>query len=429
MRSIQTMLALSCAVLIGGCTATNSSSFRDMSSAYRDVLEGYANDNVLLNVVRASKRMPVSFLEMPSVVGTGNVSAGAGVNSYIYGANPSSVGGFLSAYNAPGTSSYSPYLTLSVNNGFTFTQSSMDNAAFMNAFLADIKVDVVAALSNNLVAPKEVLYSLVIASIEVRNLKNEVVSLVENNPNLPEYENDFQKALYTLVSAGLSTQQVVHKMVLSPPMDADTVSKQFGVLANAYSQPGFMLEIIKKTGARDMYQAVRMIPEIQFCFNKQLSTAVLGHIFSDSAYCANLGTDKRNIIAQEISIPLSNNQTQEKVNLFIQLRSTRTVFDFLGTLVDLQHQNPARVITIKTTQDPAMIGAATTLSPAYPIFVVDKNRRHSKSLSTVSYDGDTFSVPADSKSWTRDVLVTLSQLLTLNKVPGSIPASPAVLVK
>ena len=65
---------------------------------------------------------------------------------------------------------------------------------------------------------------------------------------------------------------------------------------------------------------------------------------------------------------------------------------------------------------------------SYPIFVVEKNSS-AKSLSSVNLEGDTYSMPRDSQSYTRDVLVTLSQLLTLDKVPGSIPASPSVLVK
>ena len=65
---------------------------------------------------------------------------------------------------------------------------------------------------------------------------------------------------------------------------------------------------------------------------------------------------------------------------------------------------------------------------SYPIFVVEKNSS-AKSISSVNLEGDTYSMPRDSQSYTRDVLVTLSQLLTLDKVPGSIPASPSVLVK
>jgi hypothetical protein len=423
MRNFKTLLAVSAALIVSGCTSINSTSLRNMSAAYRDVLEGYANDNVLLNIVRASKRMPVSFLEIPSLLGTGSVQAGIGVTPSITSFDPSSFAGYFSATTGSNVN-ITPSLT--VNNNYTFTQSSMDNAAFMSSFLTNVKVETVASLSNNVVAPKEILYSLIIDSIEVRNTKNEIVDLVENNPNLANYKERFQRALHTLIDAGLSTQVVVKKMVLSPPMDAETVNRQFGVLASAYNQPGFMLDVIKKPGAKDMYQAVRMAPDMQFCFNKQQSAALLGHIFSDSAYCANVGISpggKANPANFSAGVKDDN-----KVSLLIHLRSTRTVFDYLGTLVDLQNQNPPRITSISTAVNPAMIGAAKTSTPEYPIFVVAKNSG-AKSISSVTYEGDTYSVLADSESWTRDVLVTLSQLLTLNKVPGSIPASPSVLVK
>ena len=89
-------LPLLASLALGGCITAGSSSFRDMSSAYRDVLETYANDNILLNIVRASNRMPVSFLEMPSVVGTGSVNANAGVASTVMSLSPGTLGGFLS---------------------------------------------------------------------------------------------------------------------------------------------------------------------------------------------------------------------------------------------------------------------------------------------------------------------------------------------
>ena len=82
-------------VVLSGCAPTGSSTFREMSAAYREVLEGYANDNVLLNIVRSSKNMPVSFLDMPSVIGTGSVGVNAGVNSNIFSNAPASVSGFL----------------------------------------------------------------------------------------------------------------------------------------------------------------------------------------------------------------------------------------------------------------------------------------------------------------------------------------------
>jgi len=109
---IKTVSAIALIGALSGCTGINSSSFGDMSTAYRQVVENYSNENILLNVVRSSKNMPLSFLDIPSVIGTGNVMANAGMNT------TQSAGTQVSP---PSITSGS--LGLSVNNGFTFTQA------------------------------------------------------------------------------------------------------------------------------------------------------------------------------------------------------------------------------------------------------------------------------------------------------------------
>jgi hypothetical protein len=60
---------------------------------------------------------------------------------------------------------------------------------------------------------------------------------------------------------------------------------------------------------------------------------------------------------------------------------------------------------------------------------VQKNQRVPEALTSLSYRGDTYTLPNNSESFTKEVMVLLSQLLTLNKISGSIPPSPSVLVK
>ena len=411
-----------------GCTSTGSSSFRDMSSAYRDVLESYANDNILLNVVRSSQSMPVSFLDMPNVVGTGNVGANAGLNANIYGASPSSLNGFLSPYGTPFTSSYAPSVSMSVNTGFNFTQSSLDNSAFMTSFLSDIRPEVLSNLTNNQVGPKSILYSLVVDTIELRNSDNVIVSKFFNNPYMPDYEM-FQQALYTLLQAGLSTEIVMQKLVMSAPMDADTLNKNMPALVAAFAQPGTMIVPIHKKGAKDTFQLVRMVPSTRMCLNKQDELAVLGHNFDDSAFCnsdaAGLDPAARAVAAGKDKLAVDRHS-----RLMIKLRSTRNVFDYLGTLVSLQNASEPRMIKVMNSdlieRNPALIKDNAT---ALPLFVVEKNQHWTKSLVTIDYHGDAYSIPAESNSYSKQVLTLVSQLLTLNKVPGSIPASPAVLIK
>jgi len=169
-RMLRLVPLLLISVLSGCAGLTNSTSFREMSSAYREVLEQYSNDNVLLNIVRASKSMPVSFLDMPSVTGSGSVSNQLQFGPSIQGVAPgSSLAGFFTPVSGSG---FSAGATLGVNNSFNFTQSSLDNSSFMVSFLSDLKPSAIASLSNSENATRDVLFSLAIESIEGRDLKD-----------------------------------------------------------------------------------------------------------------------------------------------------------------------------------------------------------------------------------------------------------------
>lgn len=421
---------LAAIISLTGCAPTGSSSFRDMSAAYREVLEGYANDNVLLNIVRSSKNMPMSFLDMPSVIGTGNVGVNAGLNTNIFSSAPNSVSGFFSADPSAGLSTFAPSVGLSVNSGFNFTQSSLDNSQFMSSFLSDIRPEIVASLTNNQVGPKSILYSLVIDTIELRDKNNVVISKYFNNPYLPNYE-EFQKALYVLIEAGLSTEIVMEKQIVSAPMSADALNRNLVASVAAQAQPGTMVVPVK-TGGTTQYQIVRMIPTTRMCLNKQSEELVLGHTFANSAFCNSeaVGILPKKALMPATATALSHAGVNKDSRLVIKLRSTRNVFDFLGTLVNLQNGNPPRMIKVMNSDaialNPSLINDN---SSAIPLFIVDKGRSATKAITSVSYQGEIYSVPSDSNSYTREVLNLLSQLLTLNKVPGSIPASPAVLIK
>ena len=65
------------------------------------------------------------------------------------------------------------------------------------------------------------------------------------------------------------------------------------------------------------------------------------------------------------------------------------------------------------------------------MFVVEKNQGAlaSKPLISIDYAGDSYTVPASDENFSKEVIVILSQILSLAKVAGAIPASPAVLIK
>lgn len=429
---LATLISLIAACGLTGCVATGSSSFRDMSTAYRDVLETYANDNILLNIVRSSQHMPMSFLDMPSVVGSGSVSAGAMLGATIMSATPNSVPGFFSG--AIGSSA-APSASLSVNNGFNFTQSSLDNSAFMVSFLSDLKPEAIDSLMNSDSGPKSILYSLIVEYIEVRDSKNKTIEKFNNNPYSPDYPK-FQDALYTLIDAGLSTEVVIDKQVLSAPMDVDTLNKNMTAMVAAYALPGTaVVPADSQINGKPAFQLVRINQETRMCINRKPSETEIDNQFTDAAFC---NATQGGIAHRATNTKPVNNETKKstpdnKKTLVIKLRSTRNVFNFLGMLVNLQSQTDPKIIRVKNSDmfelDRSVLKAPMDETNSAPLFLVEKNKNTSQPITSVTYRGQTYSIPSKDNGATNMVMVILSEILTLNKVPGSIPASPAVLIK
>ena len=94
--------------------------------------------------------------------------------------------------------------------------------------------------------------------------------------------------------------------------------------------------------------------------------------------------------------------------------------------------NP-KIIKIKDSdqfeQNPKMLLDMNDESTSIPLFLVEKNGNTSNAIASVKYRGNTYSIPGANTSASREVLTLLSEILTLSKVPGSIPPSPAVLIK
>ena len=434
MRSVSMMFLSALLAVISGCGSPNSTSFRSMSHAYREVVESYSNDNILINIARASKKMPVSFLDIPSIMGTGSVSANAGLSATVYSGNPGSLGGFLQPWaGAVGLANYIPTASLTVSGGYTFTQSSLDNATFMRPFLLDIKPEIVAYLSSNHAAPKSILYSLLVSSIDVVNDKREVVTNFVNDPSSKDYLR-FQRALYILVAAGLTAEPTFVKMPMSPILDEKLARDSFGMLMGALAV-GVTLDEVSQPGRPKQFRLIKLMPDWRLCLNKTDGEVLFGKSLSPENYCTqSYKSNTAQRTATELRALLSDGSDSGLKNLTIKvnLRSTRNIFDFLGDIVAMQNAENPHIVKVF---NPELLNASDSAKvsdfPPVPLFVMQKNKSVGKPLTSLNYRGDTYTVPDHeiSESFTKDVIVLLSQLLTLNKIAGSIPPSPSVLVK
>ena len=175
-----------------------------------------------------------------------------------------------------------------------------------------------------------------------------------------------------------------------------------------------------------------MTPVTRMCLMKTQREEKTLVQFSDAAFCnphyAN--SDIPHNMIGDLSAP---GITQDgKHVLAIKLRSPRNVFSFLGTIVFLQLKPDPVIITIKDSDQfakrPELITNIDDDTTSIPLFKVVKNDYAVDAIASINYRGNTYSIPGAKTSTSREVLVLLSEILTLSKVPGAIPPSPAVLI-
>ena len=69
-------------------------------------------------------------------------------------------------------------------------------------------------------------------------------------------------------------------------------------------------------------------------------------------------------------------------------------------------------------------------SNKYALIVVNKNKSTKKSFSSIeSLDGNIYSIPNEDSGYSALAIKLLTEFMSLQKIPGSIPPSPAVLIK
>jgi hypothetical protein len=386
-------IVLFLSTLLNGCSSTKPN-FYDMSASYAIALGQYQQNNIFLNIVRASEKMPMSFLDIPSILGTGMLtvspSVTGSVGAAVFGsgmAGPSGLG--LSSFSNSVTS------TLSVTNmnQFTFTQSSLDNATFWKSFLSKVPLSNVEYFMQNR-TPKEVIYSLVIDAILIIKSDGEIVAF-NNDPLDKSNHLEFQKILYKLIDAGL------------------TISTE-----NPHSQT----QKNNKIGAtKDNLAADKLtdLPnEFRFCIDGPRNSKNLDEMnFDDSLFCNGKGIEK-------------DKKITGKSNLRINLRSAKNIYDYLGAVVkaQLEDTNPV-LVTLPPSSYTSRNERFRGSENHYALLVVKKNETTSSYVTAEGLQNNVYTVPISNDGYSRLTLELASQIITLSKIPGSAAPSPALLVK
>ena len=424
-RSISIGLVL--AAILSGC-ASVSPDFSDMSQSYQKSIEKYQNNNFLLNIVRSSKEMPLSFLDIPSVIGTGNITESAGLSGLFYSASPGSgLAGIFTA-GSNGLSYTNPSLSLTLGRSFNFTQSSLANAQFEKEFLAAIPIETINFFARHHIPP-ELIFSLTIDSIDVLN-PDGTTKIYFNNPTSENFA-DYQAFMRRLIQYGLTTEVLVTENPIGPALDVKKLGPSIAqtILQYVGSKNSNKLDFKQVSEKKpDEYQFTQEITMARLCFAPYKNIQAVRSEFGESMLCQNpLGTNQQKINRLGITGTLSPNK--DKSSLAIKIRSNRDVYHFLGEVLVAQIQAKPRMTFLEPTTITNVLKKELAEAQV-PLIVINKNPpMGSKSIASVEYDGDVYSIPAENNGYSALVIDVLSQFLNLNKIPGSIPASPSVLVK
>jgi hypothetical protein len=213
-----------------------------MSSKYANTLEQYQINMIFQNILRSSENRPVSFLDMPTINGSGSITSTPSLGALFAGGAIPANASYLPI--SGGLATLSPGVSLTVGNTFNFTQSSLDNAVFWKGYLNDLSIETVKYFEHNHI-PKEVLLSLVVDEIVITKPNGETLMLI-NNPLRPEHP-EFQKHLYKLINYGLGAYLVDTSQKIGPPVSANNIKARFGENAfQVMKEAGITLQKVKE---------------------------------------------------------------------------------------------------------------------------------------------------------------------------------------
>jgi hypothetical protein len=246
-----------------------------------------------------------------------------------------------------------------------------------------------------------------------------------NNPFSPDYP-EFQLALARVVSAHLTVEQEIKRLPISPSLTIAEAKNNLMAIASATSKDNVVLTPIRdKSGRANTYQLERMSMVPKLCFEFPDPLMSLDFSLPPSAFCEPV---RDHVIKQQ-----SLQSVKKPVrSMKMEFRSPRDMFYYLGALVKMQNDasNPKMIGVLPSSKISETLTASEMVKEQVPLFVVHENSNSVKdSLVHLDYLDKTYTIPKDNGGFSREVLTIMSQIVTLAKVTGSIPPSPAVLIR
>jgi hypothetical protein len=316
-----------------------------------------------------------------------------------------------------GLSLATPSASLSLNNTFNFTQSSLDNSLFWKGYLGELPRETVKYFSHNHI-PKEVILSLLLDEIQIIQANGKTMGLI-NNPLRPDHAQ-FQEYLYKLIDDGITAVLIDTSEKLGPPLTMEKITPRFGEKAfTMFKESNITLKQLDKS-QNPMYQPIQVSSKYKICMSSDKYANFLPtKYFGTTIYCED---------DTEEDLKRTSAEKKRQPTLILRIRSTNNVFEYLGQVVRAQHADKPYIVTLPPSAETFNTNKGPLNHNA--LLIVDKNKPSNKPFAMIeSLEGVTYSIPNESNGYSSLSIKLLAQLMSLQKIPGSIPASPSVLLK
>lgn len=279
---------------IAGCAIVDKYSERAVE--YNLQAEKTQQQNLLLNIIRASLRRPMQFTGLQSITGTASASG-------------SVTGGYTNAHQTPYTALFGPTIstppnnqtaltrivtgtgsgTASMSGGPTFVVPVLDTQEFYQGILSPVSHQIIDYYVQQ-GFPPEVLFDLFVANVEL---------IVTDGGSCDRFtfrndvRNDlrfgqFQALADYLLSSGFTTERVADRIAYGPPIAAsgDKLSAtETAQMVDAYSKASAAgLDISSDNG---VYRMQRRSSHYRFCFAVNGDQRPAWLDITPDAYCGN----------------------------------------------------------------------------------------------------------------------------------------------
>lgn len=402
------LITLLSTLLISGCTSPYAPDFVAMSSKYVNLLEQYQANMIFTNIIRSSQDRPISFLDIPTISGSGGITQGGNI-----GGSTGSLVGNQSVFDLAANSLSLGY-SFGFSNSFNWSQSSLDNQTFWKNFVTPLPISAAQyARHSNL--PRELVATLSIASIQITHPDGRE-KLLLNSPQRPDYEK-FQNQLYKLINLGLGPQLSFTETNIGEPISERDLLTKYGSKPDYNLAKEGLVAVEISNAPEKRYQIQKLTPIYKLCIPQARFSNLVLQEYGPNLYCQE---------SLEIQAALKNSNTLPTLTLTV--RSSKEVYEFLGEVAALQLVDEPKIILVPPTKNTFVKNP--NAKNAFAILVIEKNNPSGRKLAQYdSLDDNSYSIPMKDNGYSNVVMNLLTQFLTLAKTPGSIPTPPVVLVR